>query len=244
MHEKSGLRVTGFKGKVSYAQAIGIVSSLAIHACLLAALLLIPGPKPAPMEEIVQISLGHHDSSPLAGSREKAEPAKRKPASARKKSGPAAIAANPVAAQGGSAAATAGEKSARSSVADSGAANTGKADAGLETAESTGVSAGHSILNTGLEIGFGMTGAPAFIRQVKPAYPPLARRLGKEGRVVLRLLIDQYGRLRDIEVIEAAGFGFLEAAVAAARQSTYAPARRNGVTVAAKAILPVRFHLE
>lgn len=94
------------------------------------------------------------------------------------------------------------------------------------------------------ETRFGEAGAPAFIHREMPVYPVMARRLGKEGKVVLKLLIDKYGRLQDVEVIEHAGFGFAEAAIKAVKNSTYAPASRNGVNVMAKALLPVSFRLQ
>lgn len=101
-------------------------------------------------------------------------------------------------------------------------------------------------VNTGsiVETRFGNTDAPAFIHREMPVYPTLARRLGKEGKVVLKLLIDMKGKLQDIEVIEAAGIGFMEAAVTAVRKSTFAPARCNGENVASKAILSIYFNLE
>ena len=77
-----------------------------------------------------------------------------------------------------------------------------------------------------------------------PVYPLLARRLGKEGKVVLKLLIDKNGTLQDIEVIEASGFGFTEAAVAAIKKSAFSPAYSNGEKVPSKAILSVRFNLK
>jgi TonB family protein len=95
-----------------------------------------------------------------------------------------------------------------------------------------------------VETKIGHTGAPAFIHRALPVYPMMARRLGKEGTVVLKLFIDEQGTLQNIEVVESAGFGFTEAVVEAIKKSTYSPARRNGVTVASKALLPVRFHLE
>lgn len=95
-----------------------------------------------------------------------------------------------------------------------------------------------------VETSFGNTGAPAFIRREVPAYPLLARRLGKEGKVVLRLLIDKDGMLHNIEVIEQSGFGFTEAAIAAIQKSTFSPAYRNGEKLASKAILSVRFNLQ
>ncbi len=91
---------------------------------------------------------------------------------------------------------------------------------------------------------FGEVNAPTFIHRATPVYPSAARRLEKEGRVVLKLLIDHAGNLRNVEVIEPAPFGFTEAAVEAVRKSTFAPARRNGERVSSWAVLSIRFNLE
>ena len=72
----------------------------------------------------------------------------------------------------------------------------------------------------------------------------LARRLGREGSVVLKLSIDETGRLVDVEVIEKAGFGFDRAAVEAVRKSTFLPAKRNGKPVRSEALLSVKFVLK
>ena len=95
-----------------------------------------------------------------------------------------------------------------------------------------------------VESKFGDNGSPAFIHQEIPVYPILARRLGKEGKVLLKLLIDTNGKLQKIEVVEPAGFGFTEAALEAVKKSTYAPGYRNGERVLTKALLPVRFQLQ
>jgi protein TonB len=76
-----------------------------------------------------------------------------------------------------------------------------------------------------------------------PEYPFTARRFGKEGKVVLKLLIDKHGKLQNIEVIEPSGFGFTEAAVTAIKKSSFSPAYRNGEKIASKALLSVRFIL-
>lgn len=94
------------------------------------------------------------------------------------------------------------------------------------------------------ETKFGEAGAPFFIYQAKPAYPAQACRLGMEGRVVLKLLIDADGKLVNVEVVESAGYGFTEASVEAVRKSTYAPGVRNGVKVATRALLPISFRLQ
>jgi len=77
----------------------------------------------------------------------------------------------------------------------------------------------------------------------QPEYPLRARRLQREGRVLLQLDLDRTGKLREAEVIEAAGYGFDESALAAVRRSRFAPATHNDVPVACQALLPVRFEI-
>jgi len=91
---------------------------------------------------------------------------------------------------------------------------------------------------------FGQRGAPSFIHQAVPVYPAIARRLGKEGRVLLKLLIDADGKLKNIEVIEAAGYGFTEASLEAVKKSTYAPGFQNGEKIAMRVLLPISFRLQ
>jgi periplasmic protein TonB len=94
-----------------------------------------------------------------------------------------------------------------------------------------------------LETEFGSNGAPAFLRRHMPVYPMMAKKLGKQGKVVLRLHISEKGRLLNVEVVEGAGYGFTESAVEAVRKSTFAPAREKGSSVASKALLTIRFVL-
>ncbi len=95
-----------------------------------------------------------------------------------------------------------------------------------------------------LETRFGELNAPRFIHREIPVYPALARRRGKEGRVVLTLLIDSTGRVQKIDVNESPGYGLTEAAIEAVRKSTFAPARIQGRNIASRAVLPIRFKLE
>jgi protein TonB len=114
---------------------------------------------------------------------------------------------------------------------------------GISQANFSGTSKGN-IQQGIVESKFGDNGSPAFIHQEIPVYPILARRLGKEGKVLLKLLIDTNGKLQKIEVVEPAGFGFTEAALEAVKESTYAPGYRNGERVLTKALLTVRFQLQ
>lgn len=94
------------------------------------------------------------------------------------------------------------------------------------------------------DVPFGSEVAPKFVRREMPIYPLLARRLGKEGKVLLRLTIDERGNLLGVEVIEKASYGFTEAAVEAVKKSTFLPAQKNGKPVTSRALLPIRFRLE
>jgi len=71
----------------------------------------------------------------------------------------------------------------------------------------------------------------------------MARRLGREGRVVLKLIIDEAGRLMDVQVVQSAGHGFDRSAVSAVRRSSFTPAVYNGQPIKSKTKLPIRFVL-
>lgn len=90
---------------------------------------------------------------------------------------------------------------------------------------------------------FGSATGPAFLRRVSPVYPDQARRRGQEGKVLLRLTIDERGNLQKVEVLEGAGFGFEEAAIEAVKRSSFRPASIEGKPVPSIARLPVRFVL-
>jgi protein TonB len=85
---------------------------------------------------------------------------------------------------------------------------------------------------------------PLLVKMSPPVYPKYARRMGREGRVVLSILIDESGRLIEAHVIEKAGHGFDEAAIEAVRLSKFKSALENGVPIACRARLAVRFRLK
>lgn len=93
------------------------------------------------------------------------------------------------------------------------------------------------------DVEFGGDSAPKFLYRQMPQYPMMARRLGKEGKVVLRLTIDEKGNLINLEVIEKADYGFTESAMEAVKRSTFLPAKIGGKPAATRAILPIKFIL-
>jgi len=90
---------------------------------------------------------------------------------------------------------------------------------------------------------FGTATGPKFLHREMPVYPLMARKFGKEGKVVLRLTIDHRGNLLNVEVTQRADYGFTEAAIEAVKRSTFLPAKRDGYPIISRALLPIRFTL-
>ena len=78
-----------------------------------------------------------------------------------------------------------------------------------------------------------------------PRYPPLSRRMGEEGTAVLRVELDEQGRVARSTVATGSGFPRLDEAAQAAVQSwRCTPAQRDGRPVRAVALQPFKFVLE
>jgi protein TonB len=87
---------------------------------------------------------------------------------------------------------------------------------------------------------------PVVIKRVLPEYPALAAATGLSGEVLVRVLIDQKGKVRDVLIARASGsdVGFEEAALAALRQWLFKPASNNHQPVAVWINIPIRFELD
>jgi protein TonB len=78
-----------------------------------------------------------------------------------------------------------------------------------------------------------------------PNYPLRSRRLNEQGRVLLRVELNEAGHLSDVTVKTSSGFPMLDAAaVSAVKTWRCKPAIRNGVSVPAVALQPFAFILE
>ncbi|HJV21729.1 MAG TPA: energy transducer TonB [Holophagaceae bacterium] len=88
---------------------------------------------------------------------------------------------------------------------------------------------------------------PAMVNQVVPVFPQRALlqkwELTKEHNVRLRIFVNEAGQALTVKVIEGVpgSFGFDEAAIDAAKQSTYQPATRDGKPVKAWTEVYFRF---
>lgn len=81
-------------------------------------------------------------------------------------------------------------------------------------------------------------------RGVERHYPALLRERGIQGRVLLRVQVDELGRAAEVQVHSGSGWRLLdEAARRVALACPYLPARRGEQTMAAWVEYPVRFAL-
>lgn len=78
-----------------------------------------------------------------------------------------------------------------------------------------------------------------------PPYPPIARRIGVEGKVTLRLTVTAEGRVSQAEVVTSSGRDELDQAAQQwiLAHWLYKPAQANGVPVSSKALATVTFSL-
>lgn len=85
----------------------------------------------------------------------------------------------------------------------------------------------------------------AYLNNPPPAYPLSARRMGQEGTVVLRVLVNDGGHPDQVQLARGSGFPVLdEAALQAVQRWTFVPARRGDIPTAGWVEVPVRFQLE
>lgn len=84
-----------------------------------------------------------------------------------------------------------------------------------------------------------------YLHNPPPPYPPLARRMGEQGRVVLRVLVSADGHAERVELRTSSGSPRLdESALATVRRWTFVPARQGDQPVPAWVLVPISFTLE
>lgn len=78
-----------------------------------------------------------------------------------------------------------------------------------------------------------------------PTYPALSKRLGEEGKLVLRVELDEKGFVNVAHIVNSSGFKRLdEAAMTAVKTWRCTPTVRNGQPVRAVALQPFNFVLQ
>ncbi len=83
-----------------------------------------------------------------------------------------------------------------------------------------------------------------YLQPPQPRYPPLSRRMGEEGRAILRVLVSAQGMPERAEIRTSSGSARLdEAAREAVLRAQFLPHLDNGQAVAVFVIVPIRFQL-
>jgi protein TonB len=84
----------------------------------------------------------------------------------------------------------------------------------------------------------------SYLRNPPPAYPYSARRMGQQGKVVLRVLVNTAGLPDKVELRTGSGTAALDdAALDAVRNWRFVPARQGDTPVAAWVLVPIVFSL-
>jgi protein TonB len=84
-----------------------------------------------------------------------------------------------------------------------------------------------------------------YLQNPAPAYPQSSRRLGEQGRVVLRVLVNPRGAADEVEVRDSSGFQRLdESARETVRRWKFVPAKRGDEAVSAWVLIPISFRLD
>lgn len=84
-----------------------------------------------------------------------------------------------------------------------------------------------------------------YLQPPQPRYPPLSRRMGEEGRAIVRVLVSAQGLPERAEIRTSSGSARLdEAAREAVMRTQFRPHIDNGQAAAVFVIVPIRFQLD
>lgn len=84
-----------------------------------------------------------------------------------------------------------------------------------------------------------------YLSNPKPPYPPMSKRLGEQGKAIIRVLIGADGLPQKAELHQSSGFERLDqSALATVMKWRYVPGKRDGVAEAMWFSVPISFILE
>lgn len=90
-----------------------------------------------------------------------------------------------------------------------------------------------------------VTSGVEYIQPPSPVYPPMSRRMGEEGTVTLRVLVNERGRAERAEISKSSGVPRLdEAARQAAMRTVFKPYMENGKPMPMLVNVPISFQLD
>lgn len=84
-----------------------------------------------------------------------------------------------------------------------------------------------------------------YLKNPAPSYPPLSRRMGEEGKVILRVSVTPQGTAESVEIRTSSGSTRLDdAALKTVRNWKFVPAKRGDVAIQSFVLVPIIFKLE
>lgn len=84
-----------------------------------------------------------------------------------------------------------------------------------------------------------------YLKNPAPPYPPLSRRMGEEGKVILRVSVSAQGTAENVEIKTSSGSQRLDdSAQKTVRNWKFIPAKRGDTAVQSWVLVPIIFKLE
>jgi protein TonB len=120
---------------------------------------------------------------------------------------------------------------------------------GASDAASTGPSTPTTVASTSPSNASAAISAPrfgaAYLNNPAPKYPTIAKRLGEQGRVLLRVLVSADGLAKDVRLHSSSGSTTLDdSAIKAVRHWRFIPAKQGDASVEAWVQVPIVFKLD
>lgn len=85
----------------------------------------------------------------------------------------------------------------------------------------------------------------AYLKNPPPDYPTLSRRVGEQGRVLLRVFVAEDGTPQAVQLENGSGYSRLDqAAMDAVKKWRFIPARRGNQAISAYVLVPLKFSLD
>lgn len=86
---------------------------------------------------------------------------------------------------------------------------------------------------------------PLYRQNTSPSYPGKARRMGYEGTVMLKVLINENGRVDNLKVLQSSGYAILDrTALSTVKKWLFEPGTEGGIKKKMWVKIPIRFQLE
>ena len=85
----------------------------------------------------------------------------------------------------------------------------------------------------------------SYLNNPAPDYPAMSRRIGEEGRVLMKVLVSADGAAEDVQIEKSSGSERLDnAAIQAVKRWRFIPAKKNNQALSAYVMVPMKFSLD